>query len=472
MKKPSKLQFGILILLLIIPATCRAQLGLMEISVVNFYGTNGSGPIGDLVQRIDGLLYGTTVEGGDFGQGTIFKTRLDGSLTTLFSFNGTNGAYPSSALLPVPDGGSYGITTYGGNGFNGSYASGQGTIYQLGSNGVLNTLFAFNGTNGFEPNSLTFGSDGNLYGTTFSGGAFTNDPVNPGGDGIAFELTTNGQFTLLASFYGTNGNFPVSLIQAVDGNFYGVTERGGTSDLGTVFQMTPNGEVTSLFSFNGTNGTGPQTLIQGSDGSLYGTTVFGGSGFNGTLVSGDGTIFRITTNGDFTTLGLLNATTTGGEPIGRLLEVSNGVFYGTARAGGPGTAPNGTLFQVTTNGDLTLLVSFIPSSELPSSPISGLIEATDNNYYGVGNNGIYAIRPVQRPVLRTSLQGNQINISWNAWAGYRYDLLSRTNVTDQNPFDITDFSQTIAQTNGPMSVSDTIGPDSQRFYELLLNQVH
>src|SRR5579864_6776752 len=154
MKIMNKLQIGILTISLAVITTSRAQLGLMETEVVNFNGTNGQSPQGELVQRADGLLYGTTAIGGAFDQGTIFKTTLDGSLTTLFSFNGTNGAGPISAPLLAPDGNSYGITQDGGNGFDGDSWSGQGTIYQFGSNGVLNTLFAFNGTNGSDPSCL------------------------------------------------------------------------------------------------------------------------------------------------------------------------------------------------------------------------------------------------------------------------------------------------------------------------------
>lgn len=447
--------------------------------MANFYGTNGLAPNGELIQRTDGLLYGTTLEGGDFGQGTIFKTTLDGSLKTLYSFDGTNGAYPSFSPLVAPDGNSYGMATYGGNGFNGT-GTGLGTIFKWSSDGSYSNLFLFGGTNGANPSSLIFGNDGNLYGTTFYGGAFTNDPVSSGlGDGTAFEITTNGDFTLLASFDGTNGAIPYTLIQAKDGNFYGVTDRGGSNGLGSVFQMTPGGVVTNLFSFNGTNGAGPTTLIQGSDRSLYGNTLFGGPGFDGTGPSGDGTVFQITTNGNLTPLASLNRTITGSQPQGRLLEVSNGVFYGTASRGGSNQyAPEGTLFQVKTNGGLTVLVNFIDSLELPSMPASGLIQATDGNYYGVGNDGVYAIRPIQPTVIQAAAQGGQINITWNAWAGYRYMLFSQTNVTlplanfTNPPLSWNELLQTIPSTNGVMSFSDTIGPDPQLFYQVLFQQVY
>lgn len=493
MRSMNKLQIGVLAIGLLASATCQGQSGLMETVVVNFNGTNGQGPRGELVQRADGLLYGTTVAGGAFDQGTIFKTTLDGSLTNLFSFNGTNGAWPQSAPLLGPDGNSYGITPYGGNGFDGSYVSGQGTIYQLGSNGVLNTLFAFNGTNGNGPTSLILGDDGNLYGTTCFGGAFTNggpftnevDPFFGQGDGTVFKMTTNGDFTLLASFDDTNGAGPFTLIQANDGNFYGVTQSGGANTLGTVFQMTPDGDVTTLFSFSGTNGAEPSTLVQGSDGALYGTTQAGGASFGGVAWSGDGAVFRITTNGDFTLLASLDHLTTGAEPLGKLLEVSNGVFYGTAGVGGPvalGSTVAGTLFEVTTNG-LTELLGFWVNGKLPYYLSGGVIKATDGNYYGCGvggsnEGGIYAIQPLQTPVIQASAQAGKINLTWNAWAGYDYMVLTQTNATvpmkywnqywpTDEYYDVSHFS-VVAATNGAMSFSDVNGPDAQRFYRVVM----
>lgn len=479
MKRLYKLQIALLAGGLVASVACRAQLGLMETSVVNLNVTDGSEPQGELVEGNDGLLYGTASQGGAFGQGAIFKATLDGSLTTLFSFNGTNGASPWFGPVQTADGTLYGMTAAGGNGFQGG-AAGQGTIYQLCTNGVLNTLVAFGGTNGLEPISLMLGGDGDLYGATLLGGAFTNEPNDHyAGDGTAFKVTTNGQFTLLASFDGTNGEGPRALLQGNDGNFYGVTDLGGACGYGTVFQMTTNGEVTTLFSFDGTNGMEPDTLMQGSDGVLYGTTVFGGNGFSGgpppgpisapESVSGYGTVFRITTNGCFSVLGLFDSSN-GEWPSGRLVEVTNGVFCGTTGYGGESRtgAEVGTLFQITTNGELTLLYTFQISEQLPMYPEGGVIKASDGNYYGVGDKGVYAIRPIQRPVLQACSQGNQINLTWNAWAGYDYSVFYRSNLTDG---DVSVLSDAIAQTNGVMSFSDTVGPDAQRFYEVLLNQV-
>ena len=454
--------------------------GLMETVVAAFGSTNGHTPFGELIQGSDGLLYGTTIEGGAFGFGTVFNSTLGGSLTSLFSFNGTNGAAPIMPLAQSPDGSFYGVTEYGGNGFAGTAFTGSGTIFKL-SNGVVSTVFSFSGTNGAAPSSVIVGIDGNLYGVTFYGGAFTNDvPWGYQGDGMAFEITSDGQFTLLASFNGIKGALPCTLIQADNRDFYGITQNGGTYNLGTVFHMTTNGELGTLYSFDGTNGAVPATLIQGSDGALYGTASFGGPAYTGEF-TGDGTVFRITTNGDFMPLAALDAPTTGNAPRGRLLEVCPGVFYGIAFAGGKSTTgvQNGTLFQVKTNGDLTLLRTFVHSLQLPCPPASGLIKGTDGNYYGVGpidtgDWGLFAMRPIQAPVLQYSVQNGQINFTWNAWAGSQYTVMTTTNLAGGdwqlffgNPLDVSSMPFT-AQTNGPITFSDSIGPDAQRFYSVIL----
>jgi uncharacterized repeat protein (TIGR03803 family) len=455
---------------------------LMPIIVTSFYGTNGEQPLGGLVQGSDGMLYGTTASsdvalgGGAFagGPGTIFRTTLNGSLTTLVTFNGTNGDFPSTPPVQAADGNFYGATYYGGNGYEGAINSGYGTIYRMDTNGVLTNLFFFNQTNGNGPGAfggLIVGNDGALYGITQQGGPNLTNVNN--GDGTIFKITTNGDFTPLASFNGTNGFEPVDIIQASDGNFYGTTWYGGIDDSngdGTVFRMTPDGQITTLFRFNGTNGDGPASLMQASDGCLYGTAVAGGQYFNAGVSSGYGTVFKITTNGDFTLLASFDSTN-GAHVSEGLTEVCDGVFYGTALQGGKNSS--GTLFRVTSNGNLTLLFSFGPTAPsvepaIPFYPTSGLIKASDGNYYGTAEGiygSVYSIRPVQAPVLQPIAQAGQLNLNWNAWAGYSYNLMYETNLSASN----WNLLSTVApQTNGLTSYSDPIGPDAQRFYRVVL----
>lgn len=457
---------------------------LMLTTVATIYDSNGEDfPEGGLIQASDGMLYGITQDGGAFHGGSVFRTTLSGSLTTLASFNGTNGAYPIAPPVQAADGNFYGTTGNGGIDWNPTNGDSYGTIYRMDSNGVLTTLFSFNLTNGAGPagvGGLIVGNDGALYGVTREGGPnFTN--ANSG-DGTVFKITTNGDFTLLASFNGTNGYEPADIIQASDGNFYGTTAAGGIDDsngVGTVFQMTPGGQINTLVRFYGTNGQVPVAIMQASDGCLYGTTAQGGAYY--TSYQGYGTVFKVATNGDFTLLASFNATN-GASPRGGLTEVCGGLFYGTAYAGGlyaeAGGPPagGGTIFQFTTNGDLTALLPFGSNPLMPANPIGRLLKASDGNYYGTSQTGgstnsiasaggIFAIRPVQAPVLQPLAQAGQLNLSWNAWAGYSYAVMYETNLTGSN-WNL--LSTVTPLTNGPASFSDPIGPDTQRFYSLIL----
>lgn len=461
---------------------------LMLTSLYNFYDNPDASdlPEGGLIQASDGMLYGITQDGGAFGYGSVFRTTLSGSLTTLFSFNGTNGAHPTAPPVQAANGNFYGTTDGGGPDWPTTF--GFGTIYRMDSNGVLTTLFYFNGTNGMGPGSvggLIVGNDGALYGVTELGGPNFANSNGYTGDGTIFKITTNGDFTLLASFKGTNGIDPACIIQASDGNFYGTAEGGGINDTGvggTVFQMTPDGQINTLVRFNGTNGLGPSGIMQASDGCLYGTTIGGGAFYPAGTYQGYGTVFKVTTNGDFTLLASFNLTN-GEGPLGPLTEVCTGLFFGTAQAGGlypngPGFEfNNGTFFQVTANGDLTALLSFGVNSLMPANPIGRLLKASDGNYYGDADHGgttnfdyngdgdIFCIRPVQAPVLQPLAQPGQLSLSWNAWLGFSYAVMYETNLNGSN----WNLLSTVApQTNGITSYSDPIGPDTQRFYRVTL----
>lgn len=141
---------------------------------------------------------------------------------------------------------------------------------------VLTTLTSFTGPDGYNPSTLVFGTDGNLYGTTALGGKSQGL-----GFGTVFKVTTDGVLTSLYSFQGGNDGWgpQAALVQASDGNFYGTTAYGGSSNLyGTVFRVTPTGSLTTIHSFNLSDGYGPYAaLVQGTDGLLYGSTIYGGS---------------------------------------------------------------------------------------------------------------------------------------------------------------------------------------------------
>ncbi len=246
---------------------------------------------------------------------------------------------------------------------------------------TLQTLVSFNGTNGALPfAALTLGNDGNFFGTTYGGGSSNC--------GTVFQITSNGTLTSLVSFNGTNGKHPdAALTLGNDGNFYGTTSYGGNtnfnsgSGFGTVFKVTTNGTLTTLVSFNDTNGEFPvAALTLGNDGNFYGTTLYN---FYPLTTDSNiyGTVFQVTTNGTLTTLISFNATN-GEDPSAALTLGNDGNFYGTASAGGDYS--DGTIFQITTDGTLTTLFSF---NGINGSSPNGLTPGNDGNFYGTTQFG-------------------------------------------------------------------------------------
>jgi len=290
---------------------------------------DGANPYGGLLQGSDGTLYGTTVNGGANGYGTVFALTPGGTETLLYSFgaSATDGQSPQAALILGSDGNFYGTTLNGG-------INGDGTVFQLTPTGTETVLYSFAGgtADGANPYAgLLQASDGNFYGTTANGGA--------NGFGTVFKVTSGGTESLLYSFVGGNGDgaFPyASLIQGSDGNFYGTTIRGGAAGNGGVFQLTSSGSETMLYFADGTPSAG---LIQASDGNLYGTTVNGG-------ISGFGSIFELTLSGTETLLySFAGGTDDGAYPYAGLVQGTDGSLYGTSHDGGANG--DGTVFKVT-----------------------------------------------------------------------------------------------------------------------------
>jgi uncharacterized repeat protein (TIGR03803 family) len=302
------------------------------------------------------------------------------AFTTLISFTGTSGAYPGAnpyaGLVLGSDGNFYGTTFSGGT-------NNDGTIFQLTPGGAFTSLLSFNGTNGAAPYAaLVPGTDGNFYGTTFTGGVSNW--------GTIFQITTNGTFTNLFSFTGTNNpylgaNPGAALVQAGDGSFYGTAEYGGLTNAsydgygyGTVFRVTTNGTVTVPAFFNNTNGAQSSGgLVLGKDGNFYGTTTWGGRGISGTF-PGYGTVFKMTPDGTLTNLYLFTGFSDGGFIYAGLVQGGDGYLYGGAFNGG--SQGYGTLFKVSTNGSFTLLHTFTFFES--GSPYGGLTEGSDGNFYG------------------------------------------------------------------------------------------
>jgi len=326
--------------------------------VASFASPHGLNPYNGLQLGPDGNLYGTTSFGGESNQGAAFVLS-NGVLTTLGSFAGS-----PSALALRPDGNFYGVTESGSN----------GTVFEVGSNGIITTLSDFTFDNFAGPHrDLIAGPDGKLYGTAI------------GSLGIVCEINTNGDYSALATFGHTNGSDPFAgLMLGPDGNFYGTTQSGGTNFEGTIYRVTTNGTLTSLYSFGalawgvggGSNFDGGEPdfgLTLGPDGDIYGTAENGGKNRKGAF-------FKIATDGTFTLLGYFNSNCP--SPSAKLALGPDGNFYGITWEGG--TSSNGTIFKAGTDGTITRLASFDSTIGTYST---ALTLGSDGNFYGATGRG-------------------------------------------------------------------------------------
>lgn len=318
------------------------------------YGADGAYPYDSLLVDASGNLYGTTALGGD-GQcsvtcGTVFEVSPGSGGWTeniLLNFNGTDGANPGYNLIVGRDGAFYGTTGSGG-------ADGGGTVFRLvkESDGTWSetVLYSFkrDGKDGFGPSSgLMFNRSGNLYGTTYYGGAYA--------DGTVFELKrdSKGEWTeaVIHSFDGHDGVHPVAgLTMDTTGNLYAVCPNGGPQHNGTVFKLThrPNDRwaFTILYDFPKHGyGWGPVgTLIWDAKGNLYGVTAAGG---NTACEDGCGTVFKMSprANGKWAYSVLYRFNGQDGElPEAGLIWDAKGNLYGTTFYGFDG---KGVVFEIT-----------------------------------------------------------------------------------------------------------------------------
>ncbi|MFM2296075.1 MAG: hypothetical protein RLZZ350_2488 [Verrucomicrobiota bacterium] len=382
-------------------------------------------------------LYGTTEAGGTSGNGTVFAIHTNGTgFTNLYVFTATpastnsDGKGPFGSLTLLSNR-LYGTTVIGGN-------SGNGTVFAVNTNGSgFVTLHSFSatvaGTNsdGAKPQTGLVLSGNALYGTAVFGGT--------SGNGTVFKIDPDGSnFTTLYAFTKTTGStngdgiWPYGGLIVLSNALYGTANQGGSSGNGTIFKINIDGSgFTSLHTFThtdfGTNcdGANPYGGLIISGNTLYGTANRGGS-FDG------GTIFALNISGaDFTNLhtfapisGESNTNIDGWYPLASL-TFSGNTLYGTAQYGG--SSGSGTVFAINTNGsDFMTLHSFSPFGSYGSVhyttnsngawPGTGLI-ISDNTLYGTtwvgGNSGVGTVFKMRLPTpLFFAKTINQLVFTW------------------------------------------------------------
>jgi uncharacterized repeat protein (TIGR03803 family) len=245
--------------------------------------------------------------------------------------------------------------------------------------------FALGGSAGAQPYAgVIQAADGDFYGSTASGG------VNNGG--VVFKMNAAGTVTPLHSFTAfdnLDGWSPKGNLIQIASYFYGVTYAGGTGGIGTVFKMDGNGSITTLHSFTTLEGGAPVSgLILATDGYLYGTAPIGGP----TQQTSGGTVFKISTAGDFHVLHAFpsTGTTEGRRPLAGVIQAADGNFYGTTTENGANGY--GTVFKMDVAGNAVTLHSFTQTGAAPEGSHAPLLQAADGYLYGTtfrgGANGI------------------------------------------------------------------------------------
>jgi len=334
-----------------------------------FAEATGGQPAGGLLQATDGNLYGTTTYGGESNDGVFFKITAAGAYTVLHQFAGGNdGANPMTAPIEGADGNIYGVTS--------GFPTANATVYKYTPvGGNFSTVYSLGNV---VATSLIQATNGNLYGTTANSYGFDTC-------GGIFEITTSG--TLVWSYVipckpgnESLGATPVQIIQASDGNFYGVdAQGGGSSNYGAIFKVDQAGNYSVIYTLPNDIqfAAGPFGLMQATDGNLYGVTEAGGQYY-------DGTLFKVTTSGEFTRLYSFNGKN-GNGPLAAPVQATNGLFYGTTELGGKNNA--GTVYSY--NAGLAPFVAFV----LPTGALGQSAQILGQNLTGTTSvtfNGVAA----------------------------------------------------------------------------------
>lgn len=368
-------------------AAAHAAVDTRPITLHAFTGQgDGAHPWGGLARAADGRLYGTTVAHADSSvpggarPGTFFAISADGTLETLHTFAvDTEGVGSLSSLRLGTDGNFYGTS------YSGCAVPQAGCIVRITRSGAVTVLHDFEAGGPRQPEGrLLQASDGNFYGTTNYGGS---DDV-----GTLFRLTPSGGFTVLHSMDGdSEGAYPSgSLVEADDGSFYGTTEDRGSGGRGTVFRVTRDGTLSVVHAFSGptqaggSDGAGPVGgLVQGADGAFYGVT-WGGGRYGGL---GSGTLYRLGRTGDFTIVHVFDAATEYHYPYAGLAAASDGQLYGTTLNAPVGTPAAAAIFRFDPASQTVETLHLFTAATDGRQPYAEMVQAADGQLYGTTYGG-------------------------------------------------------------------------------------
>ena len=377
-------------------------------------------PYAPLLLASDGMLYGLGSAGpSTSSRGALYRCDLDGGNYELtLHFDDTDGRIPQSGLLEGTDGKLYGTAPFGNS------AGKFGMVFSVEKNGSgYTTLHSFTNTpDGANPSAgLIEGPQGFLYGVTEKGG--TNQV------GTVFRITKDGSVHQVLYHFrstGADGKRPFhSLILGDNGRLYGTTFSGGAMEGGTVFSVLPDGsDYHQLHSFGSTSldGLSPSGPLLELGGFLYGTTSVGGQ-------RGHGTVYRLRTDGTaYETLHRFQGPPLDGHsPYGRLVQGFDGQLYGTTLQGG--AADVGTVYQWRVeDASYALAWSFARSIVQGQLPQSGLIQGPAGELYGTttggggfGSGTVYQFNP---PVsISAQLRGAEWILEWPA-NGLNYQVMA------------------------------------------------
>jgi uncharacterized repeat protein (TIGR03803 family) len=385
-----------------------AALAANTTKLVYSFGGASDGEYTDTELVIDsaGNLYGTSVQGGTFGGGTVFQITPAGVHTVLYNFTGgADGGEPYKGVTLDLQGNLYGTAVTGGGG---SCEGGCGVVFKLaktGSSWTQSVIHTFTGgTDGSGPGApVAFDKQGNIYGTTPTGGA--------NGLGVVYQLKPNGTggwaLKVIHAFTGgtdgSGGSASRFLIDSA-GNLFNVCTTGGANGFGVVYEISPaqgKWKFTTLYAFKDQpDGASPHGgVVSDSAGNLYGTTYYAGA-------HDLGTVYKLTRAGATWTESVLysfKGGQDGASPISSLVADSAGNFYGTTSEAGATTCGCGVIFKMTNgaaNKWTESVVYRFPGTPNPGFAYNGMVNGLSGNFYGAtvhggnGNDGaVYQFTP-------------------------------------------------------------------------------